>query len=129
MKLRPHHLLCTQGYSGKGYSETFVENMNMVVARLRRDEPVEIQLVFSTDDICKACPHHLDEDLCVTNEKVKTYDQKFVDYFGLEKKTYIYQQLIQDINRQLTEEKLADICEGCSWYPISACRNNILETK
>ena len=26
--LRPHHLLCTQGYSGHGYSEAFVEHMN-----------------------------------------------------------------------------------------------------
>ena len=34
IKLRPHHLLCTQGYSGKGYSEEFVEHMNEVVAML-----------------------------------------------------------------------------------------------
>ena len=25
--LRPHHLLCTQGYSGKGYDENFVAHM------------------------------------------------------------------------------------------------------
>ncbi|MDD7224175.1 MAG: DUF1284 domain-containing protein, partial [Lachnospiraceae bacterium] len=29
--LRPHHLLCTQGYSGKGYSDDFVENMDKIV--------------------------------------------------------------------------------------------------
>ena len=33
--LRPHHLLCTQGYSGHGYSEAFVEHMNDVVHQLR----------------------------------------------------------------------------------------------
>ena len=49
IKLRPHHLLCTQGYSGKGYSEEFVEHMNEVVAMLRREEPTLIDLTFSTD--------------------------------------------------------------------------------
>ena len=33
--LRPHHLLCTQGYSGHGYSEAFVEHMNDIVHQLR----------------------------------------------------------------------------------------------
>ena len=29
--LRPHHLLCTQGYSGKGYDNDFVAHMTDVV--------------------------------------------------------------------------------------------------
>ena len=33
--LRPHHLLCTQGYSGKGYDENFVAHMNKVLPELR----------------------------------------------------------------------------------------------
>ena len=57
MKLRPHHLLCTQGYSGKGYSSEFVKSMNKVVSQLRGKEPVEIEIVFGTDDLCKSCPH------------------------------------------------------------------------
>ena len=94
--LRPHHLLCTQGYSGKGYSEGFVSHMNEV-----------------------------GEDLCDTQEKVKRFDQKVVDYFGLEEKEYSYQELIREIDAKMTEEMLADICEGCGWFPISACRKNI----
>ena len=33
--LRPHHLLCTQGYSGKGYDNDFVAHMTDVVHQLR----------------------------------------------------------------------------------------------
>lgn len=72
MKLRPHHLMCTQGYSGKGYSQNFVDNMDYVTNILRNDKNTLIDLVFSTDDICNSCPNMLGVDLCNTNNKVKT---------------------------------------------------------
>lgn len=124
--LRPHHLLCTQGYSGKGYSNDFVKHMNEIVAYLRSCPNAKIKLTFSTDTLCSVCPHRLGEDLCETQDKVKRYDRKLVEYFHLEEKTYSYPALIQWIDAHMTEEKLADICSGCSWYPISACRKNIL---
>lgn len=74
MDLRPHHLLCTQGYSGKGYNDSFVENMNQLIQKLRSSEPVTIHLVCSTDDLCRSCPHMLGKDLCSTNDKVKRFD-------------------------------------------------------
>lgn len=46
IRLRPHHLLCTQGYSGKGYSTDFVDNMNAVVHRLRHVPGEKIRLTF-----------------------------------------------------------------------------------
>lgn len=129
IKLRPHHLLCTQGYSGKGYSNEFVENMNRVVRRLRTEEATEVTLVFSTDDLCAHCPSMEGTDLCSTQEKVKSFDRKTVEYFHLEEKTYIYQDIIQEIDSQMTAERMDDICEGCKWYPISSCKKNILAKK
>lgn len=126
IKLRPHHLLCTQGYSGKGYSEEFVENMNQITRELRSGRPVKIQLVFFTDDLCTCCPHKLDEDVCDTNEKVKRFDRKMIEYFHLEEKEYIYQEIVEKIRREITPEILADICDGCGWYPVSDCREKIL---
>lgn len=129
IKLRPHHLLCTQGYSGKGYSTEFVENMNEVVEKLRTKEATEVTIVFSTDDLCAHCPNQKGTDLCSTQEKVKTFDQKTAEYFGIEEKTYIYQELIKEIDDKMTEERMDDICEGCSWYRISSCKKNILAKK
>ena len=129
MRLRPHHLLCTQGYSGKGYSEAFVKNMDEVVHRLRTEDKTPIELVFSTDDLCSCCPDMLDTDLCRDNEKVKRFDRKAAEYFGLEEKTYIYQELASYIRRHTTPHMLADICCGCSWYPVSACREKITGIK
>ena len=126
MKLRPHHLLCTQGYSGKGYSPEFVENMNAITTVLRADPSAAVDIVFCTDDICEKCPQKLGEDLCERNDKVKGFDQKVTDYFGIEEKRYIYREIVAQINRAMTSQMMDNICGGCSWYPISACRKKIL---
>ena len=116
--LRPHHLLCTQGYSGKGYDNDFVAHMTDVVHQLRDVPGTTIRLTFSTDTLCSCCPNKLGTDLCDTQEKVKRYDAKTVEYFGLEEKDYVYQDLIREIDAKATPEILADICR---WAPSSTC--------
>lgn len=129
MELRPHHLLCTQGYSGKGYNQEFVHHMTAVVKELRENDTLEINLVFSTDELCSHCPHKQGEDQCKTNEKVKQLDQKVITYFGLEEKPYIYQEIVREIKQKMTQEMMNDICGACSWYEISACQERILDKK
>lgn len=60
MKLRPHHLMCIQSYVGKGYDEDFVKVMDKITYELRNNKEYLINIVFSTDDICVACPNMLD---------------------------------------------------------------------
>ncbi|MCL2227206.1 MAG: DUF1284 domain-containing protein [Oscillospiraceae bacterium] len=128
MKLRPHHLLCTQGYSGKGYSDDFVENMTAITTHLRSDADAAVDIVFFTDDICKKCPRMVSDGLCKNDAKVKLFDKKISDYFGIEEKTYIYQDIIGEINAKMTPRMMDDICGDCEWYPISSCRKVILDT-
>lgn len=52
VRLRAHHLLCMLTYVGKGYSPAFVENYEVIAARLSAGE--EIELVAGPDDICGA---------------------------------------------------------------------------
>lgn len=127
MKMRPHHLLCTQCYSGKGYSSDFIVRMDEVTAQLRSDDNTTIELVCSTDDICTACPKKLGEDLCAENATTKEYDRKVLAWFGLQAGTqYCYQQVTEEIRQKMTPEILQDICGACSWLPISACRRVLL---
>src|SRR5574344_2151191 len=90
--LRPHHLLCTQGYSGKGYSDDFVENMDKIVDYLRNNEDAKIMLKFGDDDLCSRCPNMDDKKLCRTEEKVRRFDEKTVKYFNLCEKEYLLQR-------------------------------------
>ncbi|MFN7091938.1 DUF1284 domain-containing protein [Allorhizobium sp. NPDC080224] len=50
VRLRAHHLLCVLTYVGRGYSPAFVENYEVIAARLSTGE--EIELVAGPDDIC-----------------------------------------------------------------------------
>ena len=129
LTLRPHHLLCTQGYSGKGYDETFIQSMTEITNALRGEKPILINLVCSTDDICASCPLQISEDLCIDQLKVKAFDEKVMSYFNLETKTYNYKELIKEIDLKMTEEMMEDICGDCSWYLMSACKKNILEKR
>lgn len=50
IRLRPHHLLCMLTYVGKGYSDAFVANYDLIIDRLGGGE--DILLVAGPDDIC-----------------------------------------------------------------------------
>ena len=126
--LRPHHLLCTQGYSGNGYSPEFVEHMNDVVERLRHGDD-RIKITFSTDTLCSCCPNKLGENKCVSQDKVKWFDDKVIEYFGIEEKEYRYREIIKEIDGKMTDGMMDDICMRCSWYPVSTCRKNIMSNK
>jgi len=125
IKLRPHHLLCLQGFSGKGYSKDFVSNMTKLKEDLFKEDAM-INLAGGSDDICAKCPHLLMDGLCQTEKKVKTKDDKVVKYFGLGHKLYDFGALVNDIKNKITPSIMADICGDCAWYDNSHCRKNIL---
>lgn len=126
--LRPHHLLCTVAWIGKGYDEAFTAHMDKIVHRLRTEERTPVRLIFCTDELCSACPHMQGPDLCSTNEKVKALDQRTAACFHLEPQTYIYQELIRGIRRAATPELIDQICGDCSWYSVTNCRELILKS-
>ena len=126
MKLRPHHLLCTQSYGGKGYSADFVENMDAITSRLRSDPGTIVEIVASTDDVCAKCPLMQGVDACETNDKVKAMDGKVMGYFGIEEKEYVYRDAVREIGDRMDESVLEDICGDCVWYPMGMCRDVLL---
>ncbi|MGN0332837.1 MAG: DUF1284 domain-containing protein [Lachnospiraceae bacterium] len=119
--LRPHHLLCTQTFLGKGYSDEFVENMTYITKLLRNNKSQEIELTFSCDSLCSFCPNRteiLHMSCCSDDKKVTGYDQKVTKLFHLEEKTYVYTDLIREIDSRMTLELLKHICGNCSWAGI-----------
>ena len=129
INLRPHHLLCTQGYSGKGYNEAFVLNMTMITNRMRTEPDLKVRIVFSTDDLCRYCPRKQDEGICADDEKVLEFDLKVKELLGLKEAVYSYQGLIHEIHEKMTADKMKEICGNCEWYKMSACEKNVLSGK
>ena len=129
IKLRPHHLLCTQGYAGFGYSDEFVSNMDKVTKLLRSDRNAKVEIVFSTDSLCAYCPSKVSDGICKSDSKVLKYDKGVINALGLNERIYSYQELISRLDAYLTsgneDERLKEICGECEWYPYSDCRKNI----
>ena len=61
IRLRPHHGLCIQHFTGKGYSAAFVANMTHVIAVLRAMPETQIELTADMDVLCACCPHNQEE--------------------------------------------------------------------
>ena len=130
MKLRPHHLLCTQGFQGKGYSEDFVSNMKHYVKQMRENPDFRVTITDETDDLCSSCPNKLSQKSCRDDEKVLLFDKNVLDLFEIKSgETYSYQSLIRIIDENMTAEKMKRICGDCSWFKVSACMKNVLEKK
>lgn len=133
IKLRPHHLLCTQGYSGKGYTNVFVSNMNKVIKKLRSDRDVKIEITFSTDSLCSKCPSKVADGVCKSDDKVLRFDTGVINALDMKEGVYSYQELISRLDEYLSsgveDERLKAICGDCEWYPVSACWNNIRDKK
>ena len=126
MRLRPHHLLCTQSYVGKGYGDDFTRNMDAITARLRNEPGLVVEIVASTDDICAKCPLMLGEDLCTTNDKVKGMDAKVMGHFGVREKEYVYQDIVREIAGAINADIMGDICGECVWLDVAPCREILL---
>lgn len=122
-------MLCTQGYSGKGYSKDFVHNMDKIVHYLRNNIDSTVEIVFSTDDICDKCPSNMGSGKCDGDDKVLEIDRKVIEYFFLEEKIYSYHDLVEYIKNNINRDIMEDICSKCQWYPISSCKKNILAKK
>ena len=122
MKLRPHHLLCIQKYTGNGYDDSFTANMNELTHRLTADPLEEVQLTQGPDDVCAACPH-LVNDRCTSQEKVTRMDRGVLAacgfVYGQRDSWSAFARLAR--NKILQTKEFERICGDCQW--IDLCRN------
>lgn len=113
IKFRPHHMLCTRFFEGKGYSKDFVVNMTNILNSLDNNRLVEI--VKGKDDLCKCCPR-FNDDKCDDYLKTDKYDELTLKELNLHYGDVInYKEFIKTYDANNMIEK---ICIDCSWYSI-----------
>lgn len=127
IRLRPHHLLCTLGYEGKGYDDAFVAHMDTITDRMRKGARLKVEIVNTTDDICAKCPNKLGEDLCEKNEEIKSHDKRVFEALGLCQAIYDYESLKRLLREKVTSDSLYNLCGECMWLPLTNCRRLIIE--
>lgn len=122
-KLRPHHGLCILFFEGKGYSDSFAQNMSDIIEKLCDTE--QIELTLSADCICACCPNN-QNGLCKAQKKVLRYDRKVLELCGFEDKQSISYGVFKEAVTKniILSGKLKTVCGNCQWSDI--CNETIL---
>ena len=117
LRLRPHHLLCTQTFIGKGYSPEFTENMSLITEKLRSERDTQVVIADGTDSICEKCPSKCEDGRCEHDDKVQRYDMAVKNLLQVtEDEVYPYGELTDRLRGMLSKDKLFSICGDCEWY-------------
>lgn len=120
MKIRAHHLLCTQGFQGYGYSDGFVDHLKDIVVQLRANPEKLIQIAAYCDEICSGCPHQIG-DRCKKDAnadyRIKLIDSNILRSIGIQLDSVdtIHAMIDQINNTFETQAQLAAICGDCQW--------------
>lgn len=117
LKIRAHHLLCTENFVGEGYSDDFSKNMAKVIGQLK--ENPKVKLLADLDDICGPCPENLGTR-CENDDLVKSYDKKVLEVLNLsEGEIYSWddiRKLACDII--FARNRREEICGECQWNEL-----------
>lgn len=118
--LRPHHLLCLNFYSGKGYNKVFNEQIGYIYKNLAYNP--EIKIVKGHDCLCYSCPNMI-ENICKDHNKVLKYDTLVLDYCNITyDSTYYWEDINKIVNNKIIlNNRLISICSDCCWFDI--CNN------
>lgn len=132
--LRAHHILCIQGFRGKGYSKEFVANFASLVERLTTYNDTKIKLIAGPDDICRYCPY-LGEDGCYRSardaERLSQHmDEQVLHRLSLEPSTGLsWTEVLQRLKDNIEPEDLWNICAGCPWLSYNYCVEGLRNLK
>ncbi|MDU5471303.1 MAG: DUF1284 domain-containing protein [Peptoniphilus harei] len=117
LKIRAHHLLCTENFVGEGYSDDFSKNMAKVIGQLK--ENPKVKLLADLDDICGPCPENRGTR-CENDDLVKSYDRKVLEALNLsEGEIYSWddiRKLACDII--FVRNRREEICGECQWNEL-----------
>ena len=119
IRLRPHHALCLRNYVGKGYNDTFIENMDALHERLSSGEREMVQIILHRDSMCRACPREKDA-ACEKEDWVQQLDRAIAKKCGLRSGLWIsWQELCDIMDEHVFETDIWEkLCAGCEWYDL-----------
>ncbi len=122
MKLRPHHVLCIQKFTGHGYDETFTERMTKLVDSLRSSPDTVVTLVPVCDDVCGYCPNNCG-GRCRSHDKVERMDREVMSALDLRFGERVDWRNFAELARSeiLLTPGFDRICGRCEWYEL--CKN------
>jgi hypothetical protein len=130
LSLRPHHVLCSIGFQGHGYSDAFTANMTRVVVgilRAPRGDETRIRITTSADTICAPCPKRRGLG-CAGQDRVDRLDRAHGAALGLSNGDVLSWGEAQDrVRRNVAPEDLTTLCAGCPWLESGMCQKAVAQ--
>ena len=109
-----------------GYSEEFVENMQEIVDRIRKNPSIEIELVRGIDDICLKCPYNIENRCSKPGRNVGDFDQEIINRLKIDiGKRVESKSLLNLVEKRIQPEELSGICKGCEWLELGFCEEGL----
>ena len=122
MRLRPHHALCIQKFTGHGYDDRFTEHMTEICETLQKFRDTQIDIIYGCDELCAVCPHN-GRGKCATLEKVDAMDAAVLEAIGAHSGgTLPWRKLAGEARKNVLEtDRFEKICGSCEWFDL--CRS------
>ncbi len=120
VRLRPHHLLCIQLFTGRGYDERFTAHMKNVIRELEADTGVLV--TEGCDEICSQCPNRTG-DGCDSGDRVLQLDRRVLESLGTDcGRELRWKDAAASVHDRILKTNVFDaICSECEWYAL--CRH------
>ena len=117
MKLRPHHFMCIQMFTGHGYNAEFTSHMEQKIKMLSDETTILVQ--EGCDEICEKCPNR-EQNTCRDFAKVRRLDDDVKDACGISYSDKIMWMDISSTVREriLNTELFERICHDCEWHDL-----------
>lgn len=125
VRLRPHHVLCSLGFAGKGYNDAFLANMaHIVTGQFRGPNGSDVQVVItgSADSICAPCPRRVGLG-CEVQEAVDRLDRDHAAALAIAPgDTLTWGECVDKARTRVAPDDLDTLCAGCQWLPLGLCK-------
>ena len=132
LRLRPHHVLCSIGFRGHGYSDGFVANMTAVVDGILQapgGDKTPVNLTADADDICGPCTRRRGK--CCGNElKISQLDARHAAALGITPGSqHTWGELKARAKSSVAPSDLDWLCADCQWLPMGLCKDALAELR
>lgn len=127
IRFRPHHLLCMLTHVGKGYSETFIQNMGDILEQINQGNH-DIILEYGPDDICapRLCDKSDTTCHCRENHITDRDNEALADFenhaefsmFKIGNRFKLTKDLINRLRIVYKTQDIRTACKDCEWYDL-----------
>lgn len=123
LTLRFHHLLCLPLFEGKGYSDSFSQNMGKI-KKIAETTKEQIRFICDFDSVCRSCPNK-SESGCLLNEGKDKIEEKDARIAGLlDVKSGFetdYKTALGLAAEKIHKDEFDELCGQCRWYKAGVC--------